>query len=201
MFPEAQFEQRVQGVHLGEPRGRRCSRLCVLRGTAWVTAGVEGEFLNLYVAFQLYKYVLMPWSIWSEQAVLWERLWVVPEQREKETSTGPSPLSSRMGSFCSFTWLAHLGIRTFGLHYQQKSECSLSVWSLSTCSCSARMEKARLRVITRAGEMAQWVRAPDCSSEGPEFKSQQPHGGSQPSVTRSDALFWSVWRQLQCTYI
>jgi hypothetical protein len=46
--------------------------------------------------------------------------------------------------------------------------------------------------IYRAGEMAQWVRAPDCSSEGPEFKSQQPHGVSQPSVTRSDALFWSV---------
>jgi hypothetical protein len=43
-----------------------------------------------------------------------------------------------------------------------------------------------------AGEMAQWVRVPDCSSEGLEFKSQQPHGGSQPSVTRSDALFWSV---------
>jgi hypothetical protein len=43
-----------------------------------------------------------------------------------------------------------------------------------------------------AGEMAQWVRAPNCSSEGPEFKSQQPHGGLQPSVTRSDALFWSV---------
>jgi hypothetical protein len=43
-----------------------------------------------------------------------------------------------------------------------------------------------------AGEMAQWVRAPDCSSEGPEFESQQPHGGSQPSIMRSDALFWSV---------
>jgi hypothetical protein len=27
----------------------------------------------------------------------------------------------------------------------------------------------------------------DCSSEGLEFKSQQPHGGSQPSVTRSDS--------------
>jgi hypothetical protein len=26
----------------------------------------------------------------------------------------------------------------------------------------------------------------DCSSKGPEFKSQQPHGGSQPSVMRSD---------------
>ena len=33
----------------------------------------------------------------------------------------------------------------------------------------------------RAGEMAQWVRAPDYSSEGQEFKFQQPHGGSQPS--------------------
>jgi hypothetical protein len=45
------------------------------------------------------------------------------------------------------------------------------------------------------------VKSTDCSSKGPEFKSQQPHGGSQPSVKRSDALFWSVWRQLQCTYI
>jgi hypothetical protein len=31
--------------------------------------------------------------------------------------------------------------------------------------------------------MAQAVRAPDCSSKGPEFKSQQPHGGSQSPVT------------------
>jgi hypothetical protein len=53
-------------------------------------------------------------------------------------------------------------------------------------------EPVLLRPDPWAGEMAQWVRAPDCSSEGPEFKSQQPHGGSQPSVTRSDALFWSV---------
>jgi hypothetical protein len=51
---------------------------------------------------------------------------------------------------------------------------------------------AGYKINSRAGEMAQWVRAPDCSSEGQEFKSQQPHGGSQPSVTRSDALFWSV---------
>jgi hypothetical protein len=28
----------------------------------------------------------------------------------------------------------------------------------------------------------------DCSSGGPEFKSQPPHGGSQPSVMRSDTL-------------
>jgi hypothetical protein len=41
----------------------------------------------------------------------------------------------------------------------------------------------------------------DCSSKGPEFKSQQPHGGSQPPEMKSDALFWCVWRQLQCIYI
>jgi hypothetical protein len=28
----------------------------------------------------------------------------------------------------------------------------------------------------------------DCSSRGPEFKSQKPHGGSQPSVMGSDIL-------------
>jgi hypothetical protein len=32
------------------------------------------------------------------------------------------------------------------------------------------------------------VKNADCSSEGPEFKSQQPHGGSQPSVTKSDGV-------------
>jgi hypothetical protein len=31
----------------------------------------------------------------------------------------------------------------------------------------------------------------DCSSKGPEFKLQQPHG-SQPPVMRSDALFWCI---------
>jgi hypothetical protein len=37
------------------------------------------------------------------------------------------------------------------------------------------------------------VKSTDCSSEGPEFKSQQQHGGSQPPVMmRSDALFWCV---------
>jgi len=45
------------------------------------------------------------------------------------------------------------------------------------------------------------VKSTDCSPRGPEFKSQRPHGGSQPSVMGSDALFWCVWRQLQCTYI
>jgi hypothetical protein len=33
------------------------------------------------------------------------------------------------------------------------------------------------------------VKSTDCSSEGPGFKSQQPQGGSQPPLMRSDALF------------
>ena len=36
------------------------------------------------------------------------------------------------------------------------------------------------------------VKSTDCSSKGPEFNSQQPHSGSQPSVMGSDALFWCV---------
>jgi len=36
------------------------------------------------------------------------------------------------------------------------------------------------------------VRGTDCPSRGPEFNSQQPHGGSQPSVMGSDALFWCL---------
>jgi hypothetical protein len=36
------------------------------------------------------------------------------------------------------------------------------------------------------------VKNTDCFSEGPEFKSQQPHSGSQPSVMRSDAHLWCV---------
>jgi hypothetical protein len=41
------------------------------------------------------------------------------------------------------------------------------------------------------------VKSTDCSPRGHEFSSQQPHGGSQPSVMGSDALFWCLWRQHQ----
>ena len=34
------------------------------------------------------------------------------------------------------------------------------------------------------------VKSTDCSSRGPEFNSQQPHGGLKPSVVRSDVPFW-----------
>jgi hypothetical protein len=34
------------------------------------------------------------------------------------------------------------------------------------------------------------VKIIDCSSRGPEFNSQHPHGGSQSSIMRFGALFW-----------
>jgi hypothetical protein len=64
------------------------------------------------------------------------------------------------------------------------------VYKLSPMKARATQEILSQKTKTWAGEMAQWVRAPDFKL--PEFKSRQPHGGSQPSVTRSDALFWSV---------
>ena len=45
------------------------------------------------------------------------------------------------------------------------------------------------------------VKSTDYSSRGPGFNSQQQHGGSQPSVMGSNALFWCVWRQLQRTHV
>jgi hypothetical protein len=39
------------------------------------------------------------------------------------------------------------------------------------------------------------VKSTNCSSRGPEFNSQQPRGGSQPSTTGSDVLFWWVLRK------
>jgi hypothetical protein len=46
------------------------------------------------------------------------------------------------------------------------------------------------------------VKSTDCSSRGPEFSSQQPHGGSEPSVMESDALFWYTGiMQIEHSYI
>ena len=45
------------------------------------------------------------------------------------------------------------------------------------------------------------VKSIDCSSRGPEFKSQQTHGSSQPSVMGSDAFFLCLYRSYIYTHI
>jgi hypothetical protein len=53
-------------------------------------------------------------------------------------------------------------------------------------------ERGGSRILLLGWRDGSAVKTTDCSSKGPEFKSQQPHGGSQPSVMRFDALFWGV---------
>jgi hypothetical protein len=61
-----------------------------------------------------------------------------------------------------------------------------------TCRC---LVYAGIKRFTGARQMAQWLRrALTSSSRSPEFNSQQPHGGSQPSVMGPNVLFWGVCR-------
>jgi hypothetical protein len=52
--------------------------------------------------------------------------------------------------------------------------------------------KVKMKIITRGLEMWFGVKSTNCSSEGPEIKTLHPHGGSQQSIMRFDALFWCV---------
>ncbi|EDM16381.1 rCG63686 [Rattus norvegicus] len=60
------------------------------------------------------------------------------------------------------------------------------------CLKRLRFGKDMSRSYTMGWRDGSEVKSTDCSSRGPEFNSQQPHGGSQPSVMGSDALFWCV---------
>ena len=53
-------------------------------------------------------------------------------------------------------------------------------------------EVVLLRGVTLGWRDISVGKSTDCSSEGPEFKSQKPHGGSQPPIMKSDTLFWCV---------
>ena len=64
-----------------------------------------------------------------------------------------------------------------------KSQAVISVVSFSFVFCF-------LKKIDLGWRNGSAVKCTDCSSEVPEFKSQQPHGGSQSSVMRSDAPLW-----------
>jgi hypothetical protein len=52
------------------------------------------------------------------------------------------------------------------------------------------IRKSKFKTIPKGWRDGSAGKSIDCSSEGPEFKSQQSHGGSP--VMRSDALFWCV---------
>jgi hypothetical protein len=45
------------------------------------------------------------------------------------------------------------------------------------------------------------VKSTGCSARGPEYNSQQPYGGSQPSEMGCGALFWPPGMQVEMLYI
>jgi hypothetical protein len=52
------------------------------------------------------------------------------------------------------------------------------------------------------GDSDSEVKSTGCSSRGPKFNSQLPHGVSQPSIIGSDALFWHTgFMQIEHSYI
>jgi hypothetical protein len=63
--------------------------------------------------------------------------------------------------------------------------CNFSMYTTGVCL----KEYSLLRCMVEGWQDGSVGKSSDCSSEGPEFKSQQPHGGSQPPIMRSDALF------------
>jgi hypothetical protein len=78
----------------------------------------------------------------------------------------------------------------------QEAEAGRSLISRTACLFYRVLGQPGLHreILSRKTKTGGWrdgsvVKSTDCSSKGPEFKSQQPHGGSQPSV------------QLQCTHI
>jgi hypothetical protein len=55
-----------------------------------------------------------------------------------------------------------------------------------------KKEKKKKRMCLLGWRDGSEVTSTDCSSRGSEFNSQEPHGGSQPSVMGSDTLFWCI---------
>jgi hypothetical protein len=62
-------------------------------------------------------------------------------------------------------------------------------WRAIQTSCTILTIKSGLHGGWRDGSAAN---STDCSAKGPVFNSQQPHGGSHPSVMRSDTVLWYV---------
>jgi hypothetical protein len=105
----------------------------------------------------------------------------------------------------------HAGFRHERLHASLVYKISLTnqkwlaniqtIWNTQEQKEKKQLSKILLKICEGGWRDGSAGKSTDCSSTGPEFKSQEPHGGSQPSVMRSDNLFRCVWRQLQCTYV
>ena len=80
-------------------------------------------------------------------------------------------------------------IQGVGDRRTRNSNSDLSFIASSRASGATQDPFSKTNMDWRDGSV---VKSTDYSSRGPEFKSQQPHGGSQPSIMRSDTFFWCV---------
>jgi hypothetical protein len=98
-----------------------------------------------------------------------------------------------MTAMCFLRQFVRMGINTgvllfrFKLSQKSPSLPTLPCYSLVT---GKKEKKSELRVIPGLERWLSSFKSTVYSSRGPEFKSQKPHGGSQPSAMGSDALFW-----------
>jgi hypothetical protein len=76
------------------------------------------------------------------------------------------------------------------VHRTQKGPPSFKIFWISRFSVHSHFSTAMSKLLIEGWRDDSTVKSTDCSSRGPEFNSQKPHGGSQPSVIGSDALFW-----------
>jgi hypothetical protein len=67
----------------------------------------------------------------------------------------------------------------------------MNYWTIDPVSKNKTKQNKQTKTCLRRWRDGLAVKSTDCSSRGAEFNSQQPHGGSQPSVMGSDAHFWS----------
>jgi hypothetical protein len=68
------------------------------------------------------------------------------------------------------------------------------VWISIKMICIVAVDWSKNLIAILRNQMKGWrdgseIKSTGCSSRGPEFNSQHPHGGSQPSIMRSDTLF------------
>ena len=80
------------------------------------------------------------------------------------------------------------------LEHQEMLAHVINTWALAHCMYTHNGGRITNNINAqemdnRAGEM---VKSIAYSSKGPEFNSQQPHGGLQPSIMRFGALFWQA---------
>jgi hypothetical protein len=156
--------------------------------------------------------VVSSWEVWRKTG--WETVITMHYMKKYTFSKRKKMVGSILEMMLRLSSGPRLCMLTStGAHKSNKLQLSLGIsWVrykvATTLGVEQPFPRGHLRPLENTGFYSRkgWrdglaVKSTDCSSRGPEFNSQQPHGDSQPSVMGSDALFWCVWRQQQCAQI